>query len=455
MFPLLAALALISPPTTAAPVSTRTERAGWIYVRLEGTPSQIGRQHGTLLAPEIDDAIRMDQFYLKSTTGHLWPFYREAAQRLFWKKLDPEYRDEIAGIAEGLQSKGFKYDSTDVLAYNAFIELSGYYVPVYEAKHRHAALESKAPPNCSAFIATGDQTKDHRIVMAHNNWIDYIIGERWRAILDIRPTHGHRILMDALPGFIHSGDDFAINSAGLMLTETTIAGAVGFDENGLPEFERMRKAIQYGDNLDDFARIMTKGNNGGYANTWLVGDTKTDEIGELELGLKNVIFKRAKNGAFVGANFPQDPKLIAEDCAENVNKGSNACSDRHVRWNTLMKEYRGKIDVETAKQFLGDHVDEVSGKQAASGGTLCAHGEDETRPGFVVGLPAHYPIGAVQGKATTSALVEKMTIWARLGHPCGTEFLAKPFLAAHKEHAWTAPFLHDMKRQEWTQFSAK
>ena len=38
---------------------------------------------------------------------------------------------------------------------------------------------------------------------------------------------------------------------------------------------------------------MREGNNGGYANTWLLADTKTNEIGKLELGLKNVIFYRS------------------------------------------------------------------------------------------------------------------------------------------------------------------
>ena len=31
---------------------------------------------------------------------------------------------------------------------------------------------------------------------------------------------------------------------------------------------------------------MLDGNNGGYANDWLLGDSKTGEIAQLELGLK-------------------------------------------------------------------------------------------------------------------------------------------------------------------------
>ena len=58
---------------------------------------------------------------------------------------------------------------------------------------------------------------------------------------------------------------------------------------------------------------MTEGNNGGYANDWLVADRNTNEIASLELGLKNVNLKRTRDGYFVGANFPIDPELAAEE----------------------------------------------------------------------------------------------------------------------------------------------
>jgi len=35
----------------------RFQQEGWTYVHLEGSPSDIGFQHGYLLAPEIDDAF--------------------------------------------------------------------------------------------------------------------------------------------------------------------------------------------------------------------------------------------------------------------------------------------------------------------------------------------------------------------------------------------------------------
>lgn len=434
----------------------RIDQNGWIYLHLAGSPHEIGRQYGHLAAKEIDDANKMLRVYLKHNTEKDWGFFREAATRMFAPKLEREYRDEIQGMADGLKADGYTYDFTDMLVQNSWIELAWYYVPKWDAEHKKQALVSRAPYNCSAFVATGSETRDHKIVMAHNAWVDYMIGERWNLILDIRPQRGNRILMDSWPGFIHSGDDFAVNSAGIMVTETTIGSFKGFDENGLPEFMRARKAVQYSNSLDDFARIMRQGNNGGYANTWLVADRKTNEIGELELGLKNVVFKTSADGAFVSSNFPQDSKLIAEECDGSLSTGPNACVDRHARWNAVMVEYKGKVDADSAKAFLADHHDAVRNIDKACGSTLCGHFDLDDRKGFAAILgPDWTPAGSVQGKVMTSDLAAGMSFWAHFGHPCGEDFLVQPFMKLHPEFSWELPYLTDMKSQPWTIFAAK
>jgi hypothetical protein len=43
---------------------------------------------------------------------------------------------------------------------------------------------------------------------------------------------------------------------------------------------------------------------------------------------------------------------------------------------------------------------------------------------------------------------------AHAGHPCGEDFLARPFLAAHPEYSWMAPILRDMKSGPWTEFTS-
>ena len=53
---------------------------------------------------------------------------------------------------------------------------------------------------------------------------NYIVGERWNIIFRYRVAKRLPDPMDGLPGVITSDDDFAINSAGSAITETTITG---------------------------------------------------------------------------------------------------------------------------------------------------------------------------------------------------------------------------------------
>ncbi len=435
--------------------SYRTEKNGWIYVHLQGAPNEIGYQDGYLLAPEIDDAIRMLRFYLGRTTHKEWSFYRGAAERMYWPRLTDEYRQEIEGIAEGLEARGKKYDAIDITALNGWMELAYYYLPQLRRHLLEGKGKDDAPGNCSAFIATGSYTSDGKIVMAHNCWTDYIIGERWNIIEDIVPEKGNRILMDAFPGFIDSGDDFAENSAGIMITETTIAQFRGFDTTGVPEFVRAREAAQYANSIDDFVRIMTKGNNGAYANDWLVGDTKTNEIARVELGLRNYKVWRTRDGYFAGSNFPSDPELIREETVFNPGDKYSSMNDRRLRWERLMQEYKGKIDVDLAENFLGDHYDQVRGKEGPDAYVICGHNDDDPRGIRQWGWSPFNPAGAVQGKVTTTALANKMEFQARMGHPCGEDFVASDFFREHPGYKWEGKFLHDMGSHPWTLFSIR
>jgi hypothetical protein len=436
--------------------STREDKNGWIYVHLEGTPAEIGYQHGYLLAPEIDDCIKMFTFYFeKGSTQKDWKFFREATERIFWPRIEKEYQEELQGIAEGMAARGYKYDNIDITVLNANIELASYYVPWLANKIKSDSLNNRAPGRCSAFIATGSYTKDGKIVIAHNNWSDYIVGERWNVIADIVPAKGFRILMDCMPGLIHSGDDFAINSAGILYTETTITGFKGFNEDGTPEFMRARKAAQYAGSIDEYVKIMTANNTGAYANDWLVGDIKTNEIARLELGLKNYRVWRSFDSMYVGSNFPCDPKLTAEETNFDPNDMTNSANSRKCRWAQLSFEKKGTIDAELAKIMEADHHDPITGKQSTGGGVLCGHIDTDPKGAPEWSNPPFYPGGAVQGKVTTAALAKEMKIWARMGHPCGEDFLAAPFFKKHPEFKWQEKFLVDMKGNPWTLFGAK
>jgi len=434
----------------------RFERANWIYVHLQGTPHQIGFGHGYLLAPEIEQAMRAIRIENTHSTGRNWQFFRATAKNIYWPHIETQYRQELQGIEDGLKAHGVRdIDLWDVVALNGFIETPEYYVPWLDRQH-HPKVEAdlKVHGHCSAFVATGDWTRDHKPVIAHSNWDNFMLGARWRIIFDIEPQHGYHILMDGFPGKIDSGDDFGINSAGMEITETTITGFHGFDPNGIPEFVRARKAIQYSASIDDYERIMLAGNNGGYANDWLIADNRTGEVARLELGLKVHRLWRTKNGYFVGSNFPSDPRLIREETDFNPNDPSSSMNARHKRWDELMAQYKGQIDAALAKKFLADHYDAYTKKEGPDERTLCGHVDVSPR-----GIPQwsegpYFDDGAVNAKAADSSLASKMSFFARSGRPCGEDFLVKPFLAKHPQFSWQKPALGDMKGNPWATFHA-
>jgi Phospholipase B len=466
IFGFLFVLACVAQAASSSPQDARLQKAyrfqqgGWTYVHLEGSPADIGYQHGYLLAPEISDAFEAIKLFDTHQTQRPWEFFRTTARDMLWPHIDAEYQQELQGIADGVKAHGLDLDVYDIVALNAFEEVPDYYVPWLNKQQKTAANPKlKAPGNCSAFIATGAYTKDHQIVIAHNNWTSYLAGERWVIIFDIAPEHGNRIMMDGFPGVITSDDDFGVNSAGMMITETTITQFEGWDPNGKPEFMRSRKALQYANNIDDYVRIIKEGNNGGYANDWLIGDRKTGEIAYLELGLKNTPLWRTKDGYFVSSNFARDAKVIKEETSGfNPDDASSSMNARHVRWEELMKQSKGKIDVSMAEAFLSDHADSFekssSEKPQPNERALCGHVDNSPRGVKEWGWDAYNPGGSVQGKATDSNMAAKMSFLARAGHPCGADFTAADFLERHPEFSWQKPLLRDMKAGPWTVFTA-
>jgi hypothetical protein len=409
----------LTPTTHAAAVdnqlegSYRFERNGWIYVHLEGSPGRIGYQHGVLLAREIADLLRVCRPFYQHTTKRDWNFYRKAAEEILWPKIDPEYQQELDGIVAGLAARGVKADRWDIVALNAIEELPDYYVPWLDARRGRAA-SAKAQEHCSAFVATGSYTKDHHIVIGHNNWSDYVTGARWNIIFDIKPTNGYRILMDGLPGIIVSDDDYGVNSNGIMITETTIGGFHGFDPNGSPEFFRARKAL-------------------------LLGDNKTGEIALFELGLKNHMVRRTTDGYFIGSNFPVDPKLAKEETDFNLDDAGASANARRVRWEQLMAQNKGQIDVDLGKKFESDGFDSYAKKEGPDERSLC-------------GCIDLSPRGVSADWGKDSTMASKMAFWAAAGHQCSGDFKADQFLRAHPEYSWMRGLLKDMKTEPWTYF---
>ena len=428
---------------------TRHEREGWIYLRVSGPPRDLGFQHGYLLSREIDTSLRAARLDWEYTSGMEWEWLVKEAERMFLRKIDRRSLAELDGMVEGLAAGGVKSTLAEIVAYNGIIDLDGYWWPAVKDSIG-VRSPSRSQQSCSSFIATGSMTADGGIVLGHNTMTSYAAAD-CRIIFDIVPDSGHRILMQGTPGWIHSGTDFFITDAGLVGSETTISGFSGFDENGIPEFVRMRRATQDASTIDEWCAIMRRGNNGGYANAWLIGDTKTGEIARLELGLKHVGFERTHDGYYVGSNVAENTKILRLET--NARETDIRTSDvaRRVRWKQLMHEHRGKIDLERAKAFEADHVDTFLGKERLGFRSLCAHWEsDSTDPSS----PAFDPYGTVDAKVVDSRMAKRMAFAARWGSGCGTAFDGEAFLQKHPQFEWMKEILWSRRSYPWTVFEA-
>jgi len=430
--------------------ANRHEKEGWLYLHIEGSPFERGFQHGYLLSKEIAEALRILKTGWTYQTAMDWEWYIKKGAEILTSKTDAENLAEIDGIVEGMKVAGSLTSRDEMISYNGYMELMNYWWPlVKDSVHSHSVIRPKE--SCSSFIATGSMTADGKIVLGHNTMGGYYEPD-CNLILDILPAKGHRILMQGMPGLIHSATDFFITGAGLVGSETTIGEFSGFDTKGIPEFSRMRSATQYASSIDEWCAIMKKGNNGGYANAWLIGDINTNEIARLELGLKYTAFDKKKDGYFIGSNVAEDLNILRFETTRDETNIKLSSVARRVRWKQLMKENAGKIDIKLAETMEGDHYDSYLEKDNPGPRSLCGHWELD--PQYYGSDIPYSPEGTVDGKVVDYTMAKQMSFEARWGSSCGLPFYADEFLGKHPQFEWMTGLLKDRPTRSWTTFKS-
>ncbi len=430
--------------------AARHEKNGWIYLHIEGSPEERGFQHGYLLSKEIKEALRMMNEVWYYQTAMEWQWLVQRSATMFTPGIDVENMKEMEGIVEGMRAAGEITTRDEIIAYNGSTEFMGYWWPQVKDSISPNSPDPKKE-SCSSFIATGDMTADGGIVLGHNTMSSFYYPE-CNIILDILPDKGHRIFMQSVAGLIHSETDFFVTDAGLVGSETTIGGFFPFDEKGIPEFCRMRHATQYASSIDEWCEIMKTGNNGGYANAWLIGDINTNEIARLELGLKYIGFEKKKNGYFVGSNVAEDLRILRFETKTSELDIKNSSIARRVRWKQLMRENAGKITIDKAKELESDHYDTYLNTNTPDIRTLCSH-PDLDSDIYGVDIP-FAPWGTLDGKVIDSKMAKELSFSARWGSACGIPFDAEAYLKKHEQFDWMKGLLKDRPSQPWTLFKA-
>lgn len=430
---------------------------GWHHVKVAGSPYEMGFQHGYLLADVYADGLRTYTAMTLECFGMDYSFFVESAAKMHRDKI-PEYlMEEFKGLVDGMGQAGVETSIDDLIGWNAWMELTDYWWPTVAAKY------SKNPPNgprgshCSGLVATGSATVDGKVVIAHESFDEFWSGQYFNVVLDMSPEKGHRIVMQTVAGYVASMTDYYVTSAGLGITETTIAGFRGYDPERAPEYVRARNAAQFADNIDHWVELMNKDNNGGYANSWLIADANTGEVARYEEGLIYQSLERTTDGAFFGCNAAFDPRIRNLECADTgFNDPRQQTGARRQRFMQLLDQYHGKIDVDVAKKILGDTFDPYLGYINPSSRGICSHYDVDPMyyaddPNAVWNVP-FYPAGSVDGKAAGGDDILSMKMWGRYGRADGVEFDAEEFLAQHPLWNWQESYLKSRPSQPWTLF---
>ena len=432
------------------------EKNGWKYISIKGKPKERGYAYGYLCAKDFKEIQKMLNFLMLEAYGIEWNYFIEEVSKDFKEMTEkefPELFDEMLGITNGLNAAGCKTNLNEIIAWNFYCSIPYWHQTKSDS---HFSKEGGAKEHCSAFIAVGDWTEDGKIVCAHNSFADFIDGQYGYLILDIKPDKGHRMIMQTSPCWIWSGTDFFITSKGIIGTETTIGGFFPYEKR-YPIGYRIRRAMQYGNTLDEYCEILLKENSGDYANSWLFGDINSNEILRIELGLKFHNIEKTKNGYFIGFNAPYDERI------RNLEVNNSGFYDirRHqgarlVRLGDLMDEHKGKINIDIAKKIISDHYDVYLSKDNnPCSRTICSHYDldareymsDSSRP------KPFAPRGATDGIVCDSTLAKKMSFIGRSGNSCGIPFLKDEFCKKHRQYNKFCPYLKDRPTEPWTEFS--
>ena len=161
-------------------------------------------------------------------------------------------------------------------------------------------------------------------------------------------------------------------------------------------------------------------NNGGYANMWLIGDIKTGEIANYEQGLIYQNLQKKTDGWFFGDNAPSDPRIRnVESTDTGYNDVRQQTGARRVRWPQLLEPVRGqdrrRDRADDARPTPSIPIWATSTRRRARSAptTTSTRCTTSAIPNAVWNVP-FYPAGSVDGKVTTAAAAEEMSMWGRL-----------------------------------------
>lgn len=298
--------------------------------------------------------------------------------------------------------------------------------------------EPPPPLRCSAFI----KRTPTEIFLAHNSWFGFLD----QSMAMTYWINGSYYTMNTLtPGQIGSNTDFGYNDKGIMFNETTLYSARYVPKvDALWQFFRGALAEQFAASLDEFYRLVALEFSGTYMNGYGIVDTKTRQIGLVEMSWKTAMYwKSDGKGGYTIVTVPAnaskeyDAELVQPDVIIGVNFPASlqiraelqAVENRPMRRAQFLARMGTVKDIETAKALI---------TYTAPGEPLSIYGRWDLGFGTTP-KPKTIPEGSIDAKAMTASMTKyvrglrgvfdvnagKQAFWMKYGTPV---FNGKPFI---------------------------
>lgn len=245
------------------PNGSRETQRGIRFVRLHGTPYEMGYQHGTLLYDELQEGaafIESSILWVMMEWAADWGFVEQA-----WQYSYPDVIEECQGLSDAVDG-GISMEQCLVLAY-------GDVVIEY--------LEGGHPLGCSQFAAAGAATRDGRLIHGRNlDWDAFSFIEENPVVFYREPEGKIPHLSLGFPGNVapFSG----MNSAGISVASNETDAQADVDREGRGHVQMVRQILQEAETLED-AEAFLRAQDHTTAEILVVSDGPTGRAAVFEM----------------------------------------------------------------------------------------------------------------------------------------------------------------------------
>ena len=314
-----------------------------------GTPYEIGLTHGREAKKQVEISINTYKAMFWDYSNIRWEDACNYARSFIptINEYDPDYMEEIRGIAEG---SGYGTDEILALNVRSEIVLQG------------SQINSSNTDGCTTFVFTPMMTENGSTLLGQN-WDWKMTEQAGCIIMHIKQQKKPDITMVTEAGIIGK---IGYNSAGVGVTLNALSSSQKVEGKVLPLHIAMRGMLD-SQTLSDVIRATTCMNLSCCAH-YMIGSSKGEGV-SLEVGPGDFDALYAEEGWLAHTNHFITPRLMYVKDTTRVSLPDSFL--RLGRMRTMVRMLDHKVRVADIKKMMGDHTSYPD--------SICRH-EDELEP---------------------------------------------------------------------------